>query len=317
MKALVTGGSGFIGHNLTLELSRLGWGVVVIDNLSTGSKHNKVDGVEYYYESIVDNDFVCGLVSTHKPEVVFHLAAVPRVSYSVDYPYETAIENVLGTVSLLDAVRKNCPTARVISSSSSSVCGDAKQMPTPESYPCDPKSPYALEKWQLEQWCRMYAHMYNMDIAILRYFNVFGPFSLYGGAYSTVLSAWMYSLFVDTSVVPYLEGTGEQSRDFCFVDNVIQANLLAAASDHQFTGHIFNVAQGERHTLLQVKSMLEEMSGQTIDLERRPPRPGDIEHTLADISHATNILHYKPQKDFKAQVQSMVDWYRDSYPKNE
>jgi len=315
MNAVITGGQGFIGHNLTCRLIKEGWKVHVVDNLSTG-RNPQQEGATYSTKSIVDVEFMCDLLSQQQPDVVFHLAAVPRVSYSVEHPHSTTVDNVMGTVSLLEAVRTQSPKSKVVLSSSSSVYGGAEELPTKEDYPCDPKSPYALQKWQLEQWARMYGEMYNLNICCLRYFNVFGPFSLFGGAYSTVLSAWLYSLYVDPSVKPYLEGNGSQTRDFCFVDNVVEANILAATTQRLvFRGMPFNIAQGRPHSLLHVKELLEKISGKTLDLEMRPERKGDVKHTLASITRAKDLLGYNPDIDFEKQVGIMAEWYQHSYPK--
>lgn len=312
MIALVTGGCGFIGYNLCRSLrGRQGWITHVIDNLSSGYKENSVLGGRYIYQDM--HKYIEFLIKEIKPDVVFHFAAVPRVSYSVEHPYETAHHNVMATVKLLDAVRKHHPACRVIISSSSSVYGGAEVLPTPESHPCDPKSPYALDKYQCEQWASMFHSLYGLDVVSLRYFNVIGPYSRYGGAYSTVLSAWLYSLCVNPDEKPYLEGDGTQTRDFCFVDNVVQANTLAATRQTPFKADVFNVAQGQSHSLLDVKDMIEKMSGKTIELEVRPRRIGDVDHTLADISAAKEHLGYNPSLDFEKHVRVMYEWYRDDY----
>lgn len=317
MKALVTGGCGFIGHNLTLRLRKLEWKVHVIDNLSSGSKDNKVGGATYWYDSITDQEIVNDIVRTLQPDVVFHVAAMPRVTYSVEHPLETTVNNVVGTVSVLDAVRKYAPKCRIVASSSSSVYGGADEMPTREKCESRPQSPYAMQKLQLEEWCHMYAHLYDMDICSLRYFNVFGPYSLFGGAYSTVLSAWMYHLFVNPEPPAFLEGDGEQTRDFCYVDNVVDANMLAATCKTRLKGHVFNIAQGNAHSLWYVKELLERISRRRLHLDMRPERVGDVKHTLADISHAQRILGYNPTTNFDDQVEIMANWYRDSYPKGD
>ena len=171
-----------------------------------------------------------------------------------------------------------------------------------------------MQKWQGEEWCKLYADLYKLDVVSLRYFNVFGPHSYYGGAYSTVLSAWMYHLFVDSQEKPFLEGDGLQSRDFCFVDNVTQANILAAVyNKSNFEGEAFNIAQGSSHTLLDCKSLLERISRRRLHLDMRPPRVGDVRHTLADITTACSILEYTPTTDFEAQVRKMTEWYEHSY----
>ncbi len=311
MRALVTGGCGFIGYNLCQELRRRSYDTHIIDNLSTGRRENTIPGGKYVFQDL--HKYMDFLVKELKPDVVFHLAAVPRVSYSVEHPYETAHVNIMGTLRVLEAVRKGHPSCRVVNASSSSVYGGADVLPTPESCPLDPQSPYALEKYQSEQWCKMYHEMYGLDVVSLRFFNVFGPHSRFGGAYSMVLSAWLYSLLVDTSVKPYLEGDGEQTRDFCFVDNVVQANILAAEREKPFAGDVYNIAQEEQHSLIGVKRVLERITGKVLHLEMRPPRTGDVRHTLADISKARDELGYKPTNEFEVQVKVMSEWYRTKY----
>jgi nucleoside-diphosphate-sugar epimerase len=314
MKAIVTGGCGFIGFNLCKKLIETEYSnIQVIDDLSTGFRQNKINGVDYHYISILNHDFK-NIIHAFKPDVIFHIAAVPRVSYSVEFPVETLKANVLATVEVLDAVRTTKKKqARVIFSSSSSVYGGADHLPTPESCPRNPKSPYALEKAESEMWLSMYASLYGVDAVSLRYFNVFGPRSRWGGGYSTVLSAWLYSLYIDKKIVPYLEGDGKQSRDFCYVDNVVQANIFAARHSNKFAGEVYNIAQGERHSLLECKEIIEKISGQALNLEYKPARIGDVDHTLADISAARRDLGYNPSVDFESQVKEMADWYKGEY----
>ncbi len=288
MRALVTGGLGFIGSNLCRQLHKEEWDIMVVDDLSSGKECNKIEGVEYIQDSIEKPGLMDLLLSSSFPiDVIFHFAAIPRVSYSVENPLETTKANVMGTLAILDAVRKHSKSTRIINSSSSSVYGGAEQLPTPIDYPCDPQSPYALQKYQSELWCKMYADLYGLDVISLRYFNVIGPHSYYGGAYSTVLSAWLYSLYVDESVRPFLEGDGKQTRDFCAVENVVSANMQAAAmSRRTFQGEALNIAQGSAHSLLDCKDLLEQISGKKLNLEMRPARMGDVKHTFADISES-------------------------------
>ena len=325
MKAIISGGMGFIGYNLVralLDNDRAKWEVMVIDNLSSGKPWNKWPEARYVtvaLEARLKEDTVVGtFVKEFNPDVIFHLAAVPRVSYSVDYPYETTQANLLSTMAVLDAARKHGKhNIRVVYTSSSSIYGGADLLPTPTDYPADPKSPYAMQKWQGEEWCRLYANLYKLDVVCLRYFNVFGKHSYYGGAYSTILAAWLYYLYVDSSTKSFLEGDGLQSRDFCSVDNVTQANILAAMYDKsRFSGEAFNIAQGSAHTLLDCKEILELISGKTLDLEIKPPRVGDVRHTLADIHSTKSILGYNPDTDFESQVTKMAEWYEHSYRKD-
>lgn len=316
MKAIVTGSNGFIGYNLCKALKRQQFTVLGIDDLSSGQPTNIVNGFEYVYQKVQDKPQLEEHFKAFNPDIIFHLAAIPRVAYSVDNPYATAEANILGLVSVLENVVRAGLTesTRVVFSSSSSVYGGAAQLPTPETYPCQPKSPYALEKYQGEQWCQMFATLYNVDVVCLRYFNVFGPHALFGGAYSSVLTAWLYHLYVDTNYEPFLEGDGTQTRDFCFVDNVIQANLLAGTKKERFNGEAFNIAQGQFHSLLDCKQIMEDITGREIKLTPKPPRIGDVKHTLADISLARQVLGYKPESCFKEQLTSMAEWYKSSYP---
>lgn len=326
MKALVTGGCGFIGSNLCSSLLSMGWKVHNIDNLSTGSFRNDIKGVERHGASIEAERFIHpylpyvdktmqDLYDEIDPDVVFHVAAVPRVSYSVEHPYDTAKTNILSTIRLLEMVRmsKRKVKPRVIYSSSSSIYGGADILPTSEDYGANPKSPYALQKWEGELWCRMYSQLYGIDTVCLRYFNVFGPNSRYGGPYTTVLGAWMYSLFCDKSVRPYLEGDGSKTRDFCYVGNVVEANIHAARFKGSLNGQAFNIAHGQSHSMLQCKEIIESIAGEKIDLEIRPDRVGDVDHTLADITLARTILKYDPWIDFEAQVAGMCMWYKTDY----
>jgi len=325
MKAIITGGCGFIGYNLCKALldHDIGWNIMVIDDLSSGKPWNKWDGITYIESPIQEslNEYpretaIEYYARCHEPDVIFHLAAIPRVSYSVEFPFETTAANMMGTMGVFEAARKSKKKVRVVYTSSSSIYGGADELPTPVNCPSNSQSPYALQKWQGEEWGRMYASLYDLDIVSLRYFNVFGMASYYGGAYSTVLSAWLYSLYVDPATRPFLEGDGTQSRDFCYVDNVTQANILAALSEKDFHGEAFNIAQGSSHSLLDCKELLESISGKILDLEYKPERIGDVKHTLADISAAKNILGYEPTTNFEDQVRVMAKWYEKSYRKN-
>jgi nucleoside-diphosphate-sugar epimerase len=314
MRYIITGGCGFVGFNLINAIcADPDNEIVVIDDLSTGTKKNYVCGVKYYYNSI--NDVAEKVIKEFQPDTIFHLAAVPRVPYSIEHPFETFNANVVSTICLLETIRKYSHQSRLIFSSSSSIYGGADTLPTPETEKSNPKSPYALQKWQSEEWISMYTSLYSIDACILRYFNVFGPHSRYGGAYTTVLGAWLYSIYVDKTVIPHLEGDGLQTRDFCYVDNVVQANILASQYSGKFKGEAFNIAQGDKHSLNDCKMLIEKISGTMLNLEMRPTRVGDVKHTLADISLAKKILGYNPSTNFEEQVKSMADWYKDEYAK--
>ena len=315
MRFIVTGSNGFIGYHTCERLIRLGYEVIGVDDLSTGLPTNKVDGVTYHVHTVLDNDWLQSLLRALQPNAVIHLAAIPRVGFSVDRPLESAMANLIGTISVLNSLRDADLSrgTRLVCASSSSVYGDVDTMPISETCACDPKSPYALSKAQAESWCSMFHRLYGLDVVSLRYFNVFGPRARFGGAYSTVLCAWLYHLSVDPSYQPFLEGDGTQSRDFCSVENIVQANISAATRTRAFSADVYNIAQGTSHSLLSVKAALERISGRELVLESRPPRLGDIRHTLADISRARNELHYDPDTDFEAQLHRMAGWYRNDY----
>ncbi len=316
MRCIATGGCGFIGFNLVKELVAQGHDVFVIDDMSTGYEANKVEGVvEYYLGDVKTTMSISASRMEWDIDVIFHLACVPRVSYSVEYPRKTTEKNVMSTVAVLEAVRtfKWKKQPRVVYSSSSSVYGGVAPTPTKESYTANPQSPYALQKLQGEEWCRMYSKLYGLDTVCLRYFNVFGPGSRFGGAYSTVLSAWLYHLYIDSSYKPFLEGDGSQSRDFCFVNNVVNANIAAAKYTFKFSGQPINVAQGRRISLMGCVELLEEIAGKKLELEYRPERVGDVKVTHADLSEAKQYLQYDPDTDFESQVTEMAAWYKDEY----
>jgi nucleoside-diphosphate-sugar epimerase len=314
---LVTGCAGFIGANFVRQFKQQfpDTQIIGIDDFSSGRRDALERSITFYEGSILDEQLLSKIFSTHKPEYVFHFAAMPRVSLSVDYPAETTAANILGTVMIFDQARKN-GTKRVIFSSSSSVYGGADKMPTREDEnPPNPQSPYALQKWTCEPFAQMFSKLYGLDTVCLRYFNVFGP-GQYGDApYSTVMSAWLEGLYfpvkADGSKAkrPFLEGDGTQSRDFCYVDNVVQANILAMQHAEPLKGEVFNVGHGERTSLIEVKKLIEEYTGQKLDLEMRAPRVGDVKHTQADISKASKILGYKPIVNFEDGLKKTVEWF--------
>lgn len=317
MTILVTGIAGFIGSSFGKKFKAKypEATIVGLDDFSTGRRDAMPDGVVFYEGSITDTALLEKIFATHKPEYVFHFAAIPRVSYSVEHPVETTDVNVTGTVALL-TVAKNHGVKRFVSSSSSSVYGGAKILPTKESEnPTDPKSPYAAQKVTGEIFCKVFSSLYGLDTVSLRYFNVYGPGQYGDSAYSTVISAWLEALYFPDHKKAFIEGDGTQSRDFCFVDNVILANMLAMESAKPINGEAFNVAQEERITVNEVKSMVEEYTGRKLELENRPPRAGDVAHTHADISKAREWLGYVPQTNFRDGMKKTVEWFEQRLKK--
>lgn len=312
MKILITGCAGFIGSNFTWQFKKRfpKAEMVGIDNFATGRKDAVSKDIIFYEGSMTDEKFLDKIFKKHRPEYVFHFAYVPRVSFSVENPAKTTQNNIGGTVLLLEKCR-DYKVKRFINSSSSSIYGGAKTLPTKEKdNPADPKSPYALQKYTDEMMCKMFGELYNLDTVCLRYFNVFGPGQYGDSPYSTVVSAWLTALYQPAKKKAFLEGDGKQSRDFCYVDNVVDANILAMQSKKKFGGEFFNIAHGERTTLLEVKKMLEKYSGKKIELEKRKSRLGDVRHTHADVSKAKKWFGYQPKINFEVGLKKTVEWWK-------
>jgi UDP-glucose 4-epimerase len=312
MKILVTGCAGFIGSNFTKQFKERfpKAEIVGIDNFATGRRDAVSRDIIFREGSMTDEKFLDMVFKKHKPEYVFHFAYIPRVSYSVEFPFKTVQNNICGTTLLLEKSKEN-KVKRFIFSSSSSVYGGAKKLPTreKENLP-DPKSPYALEKYCDEMMCKIFSDLYGLDTVCLRYFNVFGPGQYGDSPYSTVVSAWLTALYFPSQKEAFLEGDGKQSRDFCYVDNVVDANILAMQSKKNFGGEVFNIAHGERTNLLEVKKLIEKYSGKKINLEMRPPRLGDVKHTHADVSKAKKWFGYKPKINFEEGLKRTVEWWK-------
>lgn len=308
---LVTGCVGFIGSNFikTFKEEFPKTKIIGIDDFSTGRKDALDKSIIFYEGSITDQKFINNIFKKYKPEYVFHFAALPRVSYSVEKPVETSEANIMGTINLLDASRKN-KTKRFIYSSSSSVYGGAKKLPTKESenFP-DPKSPYAIQKYTGEPFCKIFSELYGLETICLRYFNVFGPGQYGDSPYSTVVSAWLESLYFPKKKKAFIEGNGTQSRDFCYIDNVVSANILAMKSNKKLYGETVNVGHGERITVNEVKKKIEKYTGKKIILEKRPTRIGDVKHTLADLGKIKKLLGYTPKIKFDEGLKKTIEWF--------
>lgn len=312
MRILVTGVAGFIGSNFARQFKdKFPDGEIIgIDNISSGRHEAHIEGSTFYEGSITDVALLEKIFSKHKPEYVFHFAAVPRVSYSVEHPVETTDVNITGTVALLTCA-KNHGVKRFILSSSSSVYGGAKILPTKESENIpDPRSPYAAQKLCDEIFCKVFSELFGLDTVCLRYFNVFGPGQYGDSAYSTVVSAWLEALYFPENKKAFIEGDGSQSRDFCYVDNVVLANILAMESHKPFMGEVFNVAHGERITVNEIRDLIQEYTGRKLDLEERAPRAGDVAHTHADINKAKEWFGYEPKATFAQGLKETIKWFQ-------
>lgn len=291
MKALVTGGGGFIGSHIVMRLLDGGHEVRVIDDFSTGRKENLAGAagrIDLREGDLRDPDAVRGAVEG--VDWVFHEAALPSVARSVEDPLSTNAVNVQGTLQLLLAAR-DAGVRRVVYAASSSAYGDTPTLPKIETMPPSPLSPYALQKYAGEQYCVMFSRLYGLETVALRYFNVFGPRQDPAGFYSAVIPRFIVQLARGEK--PTVFGDGEQSRDFTYIDNVVDANLLAAERS-EAVGEVINVACGERITLNRLLAELRDILGVDIPAEHGPPRAGDVRHSLADISKAHRLLGYEP-----------------------
>jgi nucleoside-diphosphate-sugar epimerase len=293
---LVTGGGGFIGSHLADRLCRDGHRVRVLDNFATGRRENLL-------HLITDIELIEGDIQSYErvhnavrgSELVFHAAALPSVPRSVQDPLTSNASNVTGTLNVLLASRDE-GVRRVVFASSSSVYGANRELPKREDMPAHPIAPYAVAKLAAEGYCRAFFDVYGLETVSLRYFNVFGPRQDPVSQYAAVIPSFITALIGGQSPVVY--GDGEQSRDFTYVDNAVEASLLAADADG-VAGETFNVACGERTTLNEVLETLRDLSGSREAAEYGDPRPGDVAHSLADISRARERLGYEPGIDVR------------------
>jgi nucleoside-diphosphate-sugar epimerase len=304
---LITGGAGFIGSNIVAELVKRDEQVRVLDNFATGKRENLspfLDNIELVEGDLQDHETVRRAVEG--VDVILHQGALPSVPRSVNAPLTTNEVNVTGTLNLLIAARY-AGVQRVVYASSSSVYGNAELMPKRESMALAPLSPYAVSKLAGEHYCRAFYAVYGLETVCLRYFNVFGPHQDPLSQYAAVVPRFIVRMLRGESPVIY--GDGNQSRDFTFVDNVVHANLLAATAPG-VAGEVFNIACGERHTVLQLVSLLNDVLDTAIEPVLAAPRSGDVRHSQADIAMAQERLGYKPTTDFEEGLRRTVDWYK-------
>lgn len=305
---LVTGGAGFIGSHLTERLLREGHRVTVLDDLSSGRLDFVVSGANLMVGDVGDAS-ILRAVSQSKFDVAFHLAAKPRVSFSVEQPALTNDENVGKTVRLLEACRGN--VGRFVFASSSSVYGGSQQLPTPEGSPRDPKSPYALQKATGEDYCVMFADLYGMDTACVRPFNVFGERQLANGAYGTAVSSWLHA--VKHGAELRSDGDGSQTRDMSHVDNVVDVFVRVAAYKGRLRGEAFNAGTGSSVSNKQVLSWIVQKHPEAASRVRNAPwRAGDVRHTLADTTAAKKALGYEPLVGFWEGLERAHAWAMSS-----
>lgn len=309
-KVLVTGGAGFIGSNLADELIRQGARVNIIDNFATGFRENleEITGDFDFIEGDINDDAALAK-AIEGVEIVFHEAALPSVPRSVDNPAETHQACVNGTFNVL-VKAKAAGVRRFVYAASSSAYGDQPTLPKVETMRPDPLSPYAVAKLTGELYCRAFNNVYGLDTIALRYFNVFGPRQNPGSMYSGVISRFIDALM--TGQTPVIYGDGEQSRDFTYIANVVDANIKAAQTDKGL-GETMNAANGERISLNQLLDVLKTITGtHGVTAEYQPSRSGDVKHSQADNQRAIECLGYSQIVGLEEGLRKTIDWWKSS-----
>jgi len=310
-KYLVTGGAGFIGCNLARYILDKGHEVVILDDFSTGKRENLTDitdRIELIEGDIRHRDTVDRAIGGCA--AIFHQAALGSVPRSMKDPQTTHDVNVNGTVTVLEAARA-AGVKRVVFAASSSAYGDRAESPKHEGMTPLPISPYAASKVSCEAYMKAYAEAFGMETVSLRYFNVFGPHQDPSGAYAAVIPAFVSRLL--RGEAPTVFGDGEQSRDFCYIDNTCQANWLAAhAPAEKCSGKVMNIACNARTSLNEILELLKELLGSDIRAVYQDERPGDVKHSLADVSLAAESIGYEPGVFFEEGLRKAIDWYREN-----
>jgi nucleoside-diphosphate-sugar epimerase len=303
---LITGGAGFIGSHLVKHVVDAGGIVRVVDNLSTGSADRLKqirDSVDLVTGDLADDSVAAEAVKGM--DYVLHQAAVPSVQRSVVDPVGTHRSNVTASLNLLENSRK-AGVRRFVYAASSSAYGDTEVLPKSEEMAANPLSPYALQKWVGERYCKLYHELYGLETVSLRYFNVFGPRQDPYSEYSAVIPKFITKLLAKEPVTVY--GDGEQSRDFTYIDNVIDANLLALRAPNA-PGEVCNIGCGQRVTLNELIRILEELLGVRAQVTYAAAKPGDVRHSLADITKATRVLGYVPKTEIEQGLTRTVEAY--------
>ncbi len=298
---LVTGGAGFIGSNLADEIIRRGGRVRIFDDFSTGFRENVSEGVEVFEGDLCDYDAV--RAAMEGVSYVSHQAALRSVERSVDDPLSSNAVNVGGTMHVLTAAR-DAGVKRVVYASSSSVYGDSVELPKHEGLTPSPISPYAVSKLAGEHYCRVYSKLYGLETVSLRYFNVFGPRQSPKSQYAAVVPLFMRAALEGQPLE--IHGDGKQSRDFTYIDNVVQANWLGFHGEG-IGGEYFNVACGERHDLLKIAALIEEFVGHPVERKHTESRRGDVKHTEAAIDKLQRMTDYQPTVGFADGMRRTFD----------
>jgi UDP-glucose 4-epimerase len=301
--ALVTGGAGFIGSHLVDALLAEGHGVRVLDDLSNGRAENVSPAAELIVGDLCDDETLERAV--RGADIVFHQAGLGSVRRSVEAPRRTDLVNTHGTLAVLDAARQ-AGVRRVVAASSSSVYGGAAALPTPESAPLIPRSPYAVSKLAGEHYCRVFNDLMGIETVALRYFNVYGPRQRSDSPYAAVIPLFADALRTGSTAL--IHGDGFQSRDFTFVGDAVRANLLAASAPSAACGgRVYNVAGGEQHTILELLALMAKVLGVEAVPHHVDPRPGDVRQSHADLTAARTDLGYEPRIALEEGLRRTLD----------
>src|SRR5690554_395628 len=311
-KFLVTGGAGFIGSNLCEAILKMGYQVRCLDNLSTGKKEN----VEMF-EDNPNYEFIKGDIrdldtckkACEGVDYVLNQAAWGSVPRSIEFPLLYEEINIRGTLNMMEAARQN-GVKKFVYASSSSIYDDEPNLPKQEGREGNLLSPYALTKMVDEEYGKLYSKLNGLDTYGLRYFNVFGRRQDPSGAYAAVIPKFIKQLLNDER--PTINGDGKQSRDFTYIENVIDANLKACLASSESSGEVFNIAAGGRDYLIEIYHELNKVLNKDIEPRFGPDRKGDIKHSNADITKAKNMLNYNPKHNFKKGLNMAIEWYKDN-----
>lgn len=299
MNILVTGGAGFIGSHLVDRLIEQRYKVIIIDNLSTGKKENLSPKADFHQLDICDFEKIRPLFQNI--DYVFHLAAIPRVPVSVKDPVNTSRTNILGTINVLRTASKN-KVKRVIFASSSSVYGNQKELPLKENMLPSPISPYGLQKLVGEQFAKLFTQIYKTPVISLRYFNVFGPRADFNSEYSLVIGKFLKLRSQEKPLTIF--GDGEQARGFCYIDDVVQANIQAMEKEKLKGGEIINIGSEKSYSI----NYLSQLIGG--EVQYLSSRPGDVLYTRADISLARELLSWEPKVSFEQGIKKTKEWFQ-------
>jgi UDP-glucose 4-epimerase len=306
--SLITGGAGFIGSSIAEALLAQGESVRILDDFSSGRRENLRDlpaKHELVEGTVVDPAVVERAM--RGVEVVFHQAAIPSVVRSVENPQATMLAGVQGTTVVLDAARR-AGVRRVIFAASSSAYGDTPTLPKVETMVPQPLSPYAVSKLACEHLMRVFAELHGLETVSLRYFNVFGPRQDPKSEYAAVVPKFVTAALRGER--PVVFGDGEQTRDFCFIDNAVRANLQGATTSRKLRGEVVNIACGVRTSLNELLSLVGELTGKKLEPEYRPTRPGDVRDSLADVTAAREVIGYAPTVDVREGLRRTIEAFR-------